>query len=300
MKYFLIIFLVLVSFLEAGAQSYPVFSQYMRNGLALNPAYAGSKENFAVSLVYRQQWTGFNGSPVTQVFNAHAPLKKDRVALGLMAFNDTYGPYRNTGIFANYAFRIRMGKGTLSLGLKGGVYLQEEDQSDFRPVDQNDPVIQGGVYNYTIPNFGAGIYYYSNRFYMGVSVPALLSSHGSELYHDFYNYDILVTSGILIRFSDKFKFKPSFLVNFNLPSSFQVDINGNFIFGDFLWLGGSWRIQDETIVGMIELQLTPQFGIGYSYDYSSGTLNSFNSGSHEVVLRYLFGYKVKATNPRYF
>jgi len=90
------------------------------------------------------------------------------------------------------------------------------------------------------------------------------------------------------------------LLNFNLPSSFQVDINGNFIFGDFLWLGGSWRIQDETIVGMIELQLTPQFGIGYSYDYSSGPLNSFNSGSHEVVLRYLFGYKVKATNPRYF
>jgi len=208
MKYFLTIFLVLVSFLEAGAQSYPVFSQYMRNGLALNPAYAGSKENFAVSLVYRQQWTGFNGSPVTQVFNAHAPLKKDRVALGLMAFNDTYGPYRNTGIFANYAFRIRMEKGTLSLGLKGGVYLQEEDQSDFRPVDQNDPVIQGGVLNYTIPNFGAGIYYYSNRFYMGVSVPAFLSSHGSELYHDFYNYDLLLTSGVLIRFSDKFKFKP--------------------------------------------------------------------------------------------
>lgn len=300
MKKGYIILLLLLSISQAFTQSFPLFSQYMRNGLALNPAYAGSKEAFTASLVYRQQWAGFDGAPKTQVFSAHAPMKSDKVALGLLVYNDSYGITRNTGIFANYAFRIHLKKGILSLGLKGGVYLQEENLGKVVTDQPNDPVFTGNAEKYTVPNFGAGAFYYGEKFYAGLSVPGFLSSRGDQIYHDFHNYNILATSGVLISIVRNVKFSPSFLVNYSIPSNLQMDINGSFIFSDILWIGGSYRIQDQTAVAMLQFQITPQLGIGYSFDYTTGDLNSFNSGSHEFMMMYEFRFKVRASNPRYF
>ncbi len=300
MRYLLIILFFVVSLSDGLAQSYPLFSQYMRNGLAFNPAYAGSSEAFAVSLVYRQQWTGFDGAPKTQVFSAHAPLKSDRVALGLLAYNDAYGVTNNTGIFANYAYRIHLKKGILSLGLKGGVYMQSENLNKVTTDQANDPVFPGSTEKMTVPNFGAGIFYYSEKFYTGFSIPGFLSARAGEIYHDFTNYNFMLTSGALFSISENFKFNPSVLINYSLPSNIQLDLTGNMVFRNFLWIGGSWRMQDNSVVGLLHFQITPQIGIGYSFDYSFGDLNKFNNGSHEVMLVWVLRYKVKASNPRYF
>ncbi len=301
MRYLLIILLFVFSFCDGLAQSYPLFSQYRRNGLALNPAYAGSSEAFAFSLVYRQQWTGLDGAPKTQVFSAHAPLKSDRVALGLLAYNDAYGITNNTGVFANYAFRIHLKKGILSLGIKGGVYMQSENLNKVETADEvEDPVFPGNAEKVTVPNFGAGLFYYGEKFYTGFSIPGFLSSRAGKIYHDFTNYNFILTSGALFSLSKNFKFSPSFLLNYSLPTNIQLDLTGNLVFWDFLWLGGSWRMQDNSVVAMIQFQISPQIGIGYSFDYSFGDLNKFNNGSHEVMLVWELRYKVKASNPRYF
>ncbi len=300
MRYLFGILFFVVSLSDGLAQSYPLFSQYMRNGLAFNPAYAGSSEAFAASLVYRQQWTGFDGAPKTEVFSAHAPLKSDRVALGLLAYHDAYGVTNNTGVFANYAFRIHLKKGILSLGLKGGVYMQSENLNNVITDQANDPVFTGNTEKVTVPNFGAGIFYYGEKFYTGFSIPGFLSSRAGEIYHDFNNYNFMLTSGALFTITRNFKFNPSFLLNYNLPTNLQLDLTGNMVFWDFLWLGGSWRMQDNSVVGLLQFQISPQIGIGYSFDYSLGDLNKFNNGSHEVMLVFELRYKVKASNPRYF
>ena len=300
MRYLLVILLFVLSFCDGLAQSYPLFSQYMRNGLALNPAYAGSSEAFALSLVYRQQWTGLDGAPKTQEFSAHAPIKSDRVALGLLAYNDAYGVTNNTGVFLNYAFRIHLKKGILSLGLKGGVYMQSENLNNVITDQADDPVFAEGTEKVTVPNFGAGIFYYGEKFYTGFSIPGFLSARAGEIYHDFTNYNFMLTSGALFSLSENFKFNPSLLLIYSLPTNIQLDLTGNLVFRDFLWIGGSWRMQDNSVIGLLQFQVTPQIGIGYSFDYSLGDLNKFNNGSHEVMLVWELRYKVKASNPRYF
>lgn len=300
MRYLFTILFFVLSFAGGLAQSYPLFSQYMRNGLALNPAYAGSSEAFATSIVYRQQWTGLEGAPKTEVFSAHAPFKSDRTALGLLAYNDAYGITNNTGVFLNYAFRIHLKKGILSLGLKGGVYMQSENLNSVITDQVNDPVFAEGTEKVTVPNFGAGVFYYGEKFYAGFSIPGFLSARGGEIYHDFTNYNFMLTSGALFTLSRNFKFSPSFLFNYSLPTNIQLDLTGSVLFRDFLWIGGSWRMQDNSVVALLQFQISPQIGIGYSFDYSFGELNKFNNGSHEVMLVWELRYKVKASNPRYF
>jgi type IX secretion system PorP/SprF family membrane protein len=272
----------------------------MRNGLAFNPAYAGSSDAFAASIVYRQQWTGFDGAPKTEVLSAHAPLKNDRVALGLLVYNDAYGVTNNTGLFLNYAFRIHLKKGILSLGLKAGGYMQSENLNSVITDQANDPVFADGSKKVTVPNCGAGIFYYGERFYTGFSIPGFLSSRAGKIYHDFANYNFMLTSGVLFSLSQHVKFSPSFLLNYSLPTNIQLDLTGNMMFWNFVWIGGSWRMQDNSGVAMIQFQISPQIGIGYSFDYSFGDLNKFNNGSHEVMLVWELRYKVKASNPRYF
>jgi len=304
-KYLSVIILFLLTTVSAFSQTYPIYSQYMMNGMVLNPGYTGSRGTFALSSSYRKQWVGIEGAPEIETFSAHAPLKGDRVALGLMAFNESIGVKNTTGIFANYAYHIHAGTGRLSFGLKGGIHITNADYSGVETVDE-DPVFTSGSSGYVLPNFGAGFYYYTDKVFLGVSVPQLLnyreksSRNGYEIYHNIKQYNFLITSGVLMQFSKGFMFKPSFLIKYSQISPLQVDLNGNFIIKDFLWLGGSWRIDDNTLVGIVELQVNDQFKIGYSYDYNTGDLNTFNNGTHEIVVRYEFGYRVNANNPRYF
>lgn len=287
---------------------YPVYSQYLQNGLMINPAYTGSRGALSGFLSYRMQWMGTKGSPVIQSVSLHTPMKNDKVALGLMAQFMQFGFTKSTSIYANYAYHIRVGKGKLSFGLKGGADLSNTDYTGILLTNSGDPVFAVNDKPYVLPNVGAGLYYFSDKLFAGVSVPSFLSykktGTGSvQAFHSFNEYDIVFSAGGLITFSQFFKFKPSLLIDYSLQNTkklTQFDINGNFIIADLIWLGGSWRTSEEVAVGILQVQLNPQLMFGFSYDYPVGRMNSYSKGSSEFILRYEFGYKVSAANPRYF
>ena len=287
---------------------YPVYSQYLQNGLMINPAYTGSRGALSGFLSYRMQWMGTKGSPVIQSVSLHSPMKNDKVALGLMAQFMQFGFTKSTSIYANYAYHIRVGKGKLSFGLKGGADLSNTDYTGILLTNSGDPVFAVNDKPYVLPNVGAGLYYFSDKLFAGVSVPSFLSYNktgtGSvQAFHSFNEYDLIFSAGGLITFSPLFKFKPSLLFNYSLQNTkklTQFDINGNFIIADLIWIGGSWRTSEQVAVGILQVQLNPQLMFGFSYDYPAGRMNSYSKGSSEFILRYEFGYKVSAANPRYF
>jgi type IX secretion system PorP/SprF family membrane protein len=287
---------------------YPVYSQYLQNGLMINPAYAGSREALSAFLSYRMQWMGTPGAPVMQTVSLHSPMKNDRVALGLKARFMQFGNTKSTSIYGIYAYHIRLGKGKLSFGLKAGANLSNTDYNGLDLIDEKDPVFTTPDKPYTLPNAGAGIYYFSDRIFAGIAVPSFLSysrtdQGTTQAYHSFDRYNFVFSAGGLITFSPAFKFKPSVLVDYSLESTEklnQLDINGNFIIADIVWVGGSWRTSEQVAVGILQVLPTPQLMIGFSYDYPVGRMNTFSKGSTEVILRYEFGSKVSAANPRYF
>ena len=287
---------------------YPVYSQYLHNGLMINPAYAGSREALSAVLSYRMQWMGTPGAPVLQSVSLHSPMKNDRVALGLKAQFMQFGVTKSTSVYAVYAYHVIVGNGKLSFGLKAGVDMSNTDYTGLLLTNMGDPVFTTDEKPYILPNVGAGVYYFSNSLFAGFSVPSFLSykrtDQGStQAYHSFNEYDILFSAGGLIIFSQTLKFKPSVLVDYSLQETKklnQLDINGNFIIADLVWIGASWRTSEEVIVGLLQVQPTPQLMIGLSYDYPIGRMNTYSKGSSEFILRYEFGYKVSAANPRYF
>jgi type IX secretion system PorP/SprF family membrane protein len=251
---------------------------------------------------------GTSGAPVIQSVSLHTPLKNDRVALGLMAQFMQFGYTRSTGIYADYAYHIRAGRGKISFGLKAGADISNTDYTGILLTNSGDPVFTSKDDPYILPNVGAGVYYFNDKLFAGFSIPTFLSyrkteNNQVELYHSFKEYDLVFTSGGLIAFSQFFKFKPSLLINYSPQDTkklSQFDINGNFILADLIWIGGSWRTTEEVVVGILQVQLNPQLMFGFSYDYPVGRMNSYSKGSSEFILRYEFGYKVSAANPRYF
>jgi type IX secretion system PorP/SprF family membrane protein len=317
LKYIFIILLFLIPYRSYGqgvpdssriSLGYPVYSQYLQNGLMINPAYAGSREALSAMLSYRMQWMGTPGAPVLQTVSLHSPMKNERVALGIKAQFMQYGVTKSTSVYGIYAYQIKVGNGKLSFGLKAGVDLSNTDYTGLLLTNSGDPVFTSDDKPFVLPNVGAGIYYFSKRFFAGFSVPSFLSYKRTDQgttqpYHSFNEYDIILSSGCLITFSPAFKFKPSVLVDYSLQETkklTQFDINGNFIIADLIWIGASWRTSEEVIVGILQVQPIPQLMIGLSYDYPSGRMNSYSKGSSEFILRYEFGSKVSAANPRYF
>lgn len=301
---FLLAFVFAFPFLAEGQRLFPLYSQYMMNGLALNPAYAGSRDAFNITASHRTQWLGMDGAPVSYTLSAHAPMKKEKVALGLFFFNETIDIRTNLGIYGSYAYRLNLRKGKLSFGLKGGVDIQKADWSRIftEPGGNNDPVFPEVNEQYLVPNVGFGVYYYTRKFYIGASIPSFLSdsltTNRVYLYHDFKNYNYLFTTGFVAG-SNFLKIKPSVLLKYSQNTPLQADFNLSLIFGNFLWIGGGYRIENA-LVGLVKFEITDQFRLGYTYDYSLGELNKFSNGSHEIVLIYDFSYKVKGANPRYF
>src|SRR5664279_745280 len=187
---------------------YPVYSQYLQNGLLINPAYAGSRGALSTFLSYRMQWMGIPDAPVFQSISLNAPMKNDKVGLGLMAQFMKFGYTKSQSIYASYAYHIRLGKGKISFGLKGGFDRSNTDYSGILTTDKNDPVFISSDKPYFLPNIGAGVYYFSEKLFAGVSVPSFLSyrkntSTGSvEAYHSFGNYDLIFSGGGLITLSE--------------------------------------------------------------------------------------------------
>jgi type IX secretion system PorP/SprF family membrane protein len=287
---------------------FPVYSQYLQNGLVINPAYTGTREVLSGFLSYRMQWIGTSGAPLLQSISFHSPMKNDKVALGMMAQFMQYGTTKSTSIYGSYAYHIKLKKGKISFGLKGGVDLSNTDYTGLLLNDPDDPVFKTNEQSLLLPNFGAGAYYFTDRLFAGLAIPSFLnyrrSSNGSAVpYHSFSQYEFLVSGGALIPISPVLKFKPSVLIDYSLDETQQLkqfDINGNFIIADLIWAGASWRITEQVLVGIIQVQVNHQLMFGFSYDYPFGRMNSYSKGSTEFILRYEFRYKVSAANPRYF
>ncbi|MBA4321495.1 MAG: hypothetical protein C0408_01625 [Odoribacter sp.] len=288
---------------------YPVYSQYLHNGLLINPAYAGSREVLSFFLSGRRQWEGIPGSPASETVSIHSLLKNNRVGLGLTGqfFQYASGSSSLNSIYANYAYHVSLGKGKLALGLKTGFDMTKTDYTQLLLVDGNgtDPAFNTKE-TYILPNVGAGFYYYGKKFFLGAAVPQFLSHFnkggGKTGFNAFSDFNVYITAGGLITFTPSLKFKPSVFVDYSVHKArnMRIDLNGNFIIKDFLWLGGSWRTSEDVAVGIVQFQINPQIMFGYSYDYPVGRMNNYSKGSHEIVLRYEFNYKVSAANPRYF
>jgi len=287
-----------------GQRYEPVYSQYDVNGLAINPAYTGSRECFSNIILYRNQWMGFDGTPVTQTLSSHAPFKDEKNAAGLFLFHEKIGVTDFYEIYGNYAFRFKLGTGKLSLGLKAGATIY---QGNFADIKANPEGVNNDMYleneSEILPNFGVGVYYYNDRFFAGASIPKLLSykyrASDKVMQSDPENYDFLVSAGVLIGNSDRIKFKPSFLLRYRLNNTFRIDAGGSFIFANVLWFGGSYRYDNEVVI-TAEYQINEQIRLGGAYDMSLGELAGRTKGSMEFILRYDFKYRIRAVSPRYF
>ena len=290
----------------AYGQQQAMFTQYMFNGLAINPAYAGSQESLSLTALGRQQWTGLDGAPSTQTLSVHSPIKNEKVALGALFVNDKIGVVRQTGFQACYAYRIQMRKGTLSLGLQAGFTSFRSEYSTLFVQDPNDPYFNSNDINKFLPNFGTGAYYYSERFYLGLSVPQLVSNSykresSNALSSVLQVRHYFLTSGYVFDINPSLKLKPSMLLKAVEGAPLALDLNANLLLKEVVWLGLSYR-SFQSLSALLELQLTDQFRLGYAYDFAtSSRQKGLTFGSHELMLNYRFAYtKTKVITPRYF
>jgi type IX secretion system PorP/SprF family membrane protein len=301
--------LTLVS-LTMNAQQNPMFTHYMNNTLAVNPGYAGSRDALTITALDRMQWVDFKGAPMTQTLTMHSPLENKHIGLGFSVLNDKIGPTNNTSVFVDFAYIMKLtAKSKLSLGLSAGVNIFQANLSPLQLDQQSDPVFQNNISNHTTPNFGFGAYYSRERFYAGISAPDLLQNNYSQVKQD--NGNTLVgqeqrhyffIAGAVFKLGENLAFKPTTLVKVTAGAPVEADLTGSFIIMKKLLVGVMYRTGDA-VGALVGFDVTDQFHIGYSYDWSFGLQTfKYNQGSHEIVLRYdfLFFDKKQIHSPRYF
>jgi len=281
-----------------SAQQKELYTQYMFNGLTINPAYAGSHDALNLTAMSRWQWAGFEGAPTTQTISAHSPIKGKNVGLGLMISRDEIGVSNMTSVNGIYAYRLQMGDGYLSMGLQGSLTNYKGDFGN---------LFNGGAADASFvnesefaPNFGAGLYYYTSKFYVGFSVPQFLNGEvGDDGYSQQKHY--FVNGGIVFNVSDNIKLKPNFLLKMVDGAPLSADLNLNALFNDFIWVGVSVR-PPESISGILQVNVSPKFSVGYAYDQIiQEQLKEIGTSSHEVMVNYRIPlFKDRVVTPRYF
>jgi type IX secretion system PorP/SprF family membrane protein len=275
--------------------------QYLNNGLIINPAYAGSREALSATLMHRSQWLGFEGAPISQILAAHTPLKNEKIGLGLMVDNFSIPTVQYNSFYFNYAYRMWIGDTRLSLGLKAGGYIYSEKLED---LNLRDPVATDPLFvpeSGFAPNFGAGAYWYNNKYFVGLAVPFFMStSDTSKIKFDPNNYHYILTAGYLFDFGQNFKIKPVTLIDYN-KYFISYQFAAHFILmNDALWLGTAYK-SNKDLTFMVEVQINPALKIGYAYDHSFSDISKFSNGSHEIMIRYELKYKANVDDsPFYF
>lgn len=287
----------------------------MFNRLIINAGYSGSRDVLSMTLLNRYQWVGFSdGAPRTLTFSAHSPLRNENVALGLYAYSDQNGPFNDVGFMANYAYRLKLAKGTLSLGLQAGFNQVNLDYDELNVRDIDDPLITVRPPNKLRPDANFGIYYYTERFYAGISSKQLFetqygkvtddddeSSYGKLARH-FYGM-----AGFAVPLSESVVFRPGLMIKYAKGSPTNYDINASFLIHNLVWLGTSYRTNinavtsKNAVVFMVELNLTQSWRLGYSYDAYLSEIRLHNQGSHEFMISYDVSlFKPRVVTPRYF
>jgi type IX secretion system PorP/SprF family membrane protein len=319
MKKIIMIMSVLVLSTKLYAQQDPQYTMYMFNQMAVNPAYAGSRECLSATLHYRDQWTGIDGSPKTLGFGIHSPLNNEHIALGLQITNDRLGVTNNTTISGIFAYRIPVTKKSkLSIGLQATMnnYLSNLSSVNLYNINNStaDQVFNSNT-QLLLPNFGAGLYWYSEKAYIGFSVPHFinnpLESKSTTAISDAakqYRH-LFAMAGYMFKLSDVVKLKPSVMLKYAPNSPVETDLNACFLFYDALWLGASWRsdvsaLRDhltESTDFMVIYEINQMLRIGLAYDLTLTKLNAYNYGTYELMVGYDFRNKMdRMLTPRYF
>lgn len=297
---------ILLSGSKAIAQFDPMFTQYMFNELFINPAYAGSRENISATGLIREQWVGLDGAPSTQTFSIHAPVMNKKLGVGLSVLNEGIGVSKRTGFNINGAYRIAMDKNTLSFGLQLGMVTISENLTQLNLQTDNQFMMNTG--RKTAPNFGFGAYYTAPKWYVGLSIPRMLQNRldvasGTTDVQNKLNtgdWHYFITGGSVHSIAPNIKLRPNVMMKVVSGAPIQVDLNCNALFHDFIWAGLGYRTGDAASL-MVGAQLTKQLRLGYAYDYTTSALQDFNSGSHELMLGFDFGFdKNQIVTPRYF
>lgn len=279
---------------SARAQHYPTFSQYIINGLAINPAYAGRNGVMDVTMSHRRQWLGFNGSPVTTALSVNTPLRQKQIGIGMSVVDDRIGPYSNQLANAIYSYRVRLGKYKLSFGLQTGVVVSKVDYESLVRNQQTDALINGQrLVNIGFLS-GAGLYLHNKQLFAGISAPYLVNTLNSDFLKE---NPIIFTGGYFIGLDREHGIKPSILVRYINNSPVSADINLNYYYKYQFGFGVSYR-SNNSLVGIAEFGINHQLRVCYSYDCELNRLKKYQSGSHEILIRYYFGYNINAKNPR--
>ncbi|WP_433810952.1 PorP/SprF family type IX secretion system membrane protein [Flavobacterium johnsoniae] len=299
--------LVLVLFFcySAGfAQQDAQFTQYMYNTISINPAYAGSRGEISIFGLYRTQWVGLEGAPETSSFSINSPISKN-VGLGVSLLNDKIGPVNENNLAVDLSYSIQTSAAAkLSFGIKGAANLFKLDPSKLKPEDQGDPKFQD-FRNKFSPNVGAGIYWHTNNAYVGLSVPNFIETNRyndnqTAIYKDRINYYFIAGYVFNLDRYETVKFKPALLTKMVEGSPLQVDVSANFMFYEKFVLGAAYR-WSASVSALAGFQITDGLYIGYAYDHETTKLANYNSGSHEIFLRFDFIDKFsRITSPRFF
>lgn len=304
-KLYLGAILVVLTVVDLQAQQDPHYTQYMYNMNVINPAYAGSKENLSIGMLYRKQWVEIEDAPTTATFSGHAPVGKN-VGLGLSVISDKIGPVEENNIYGDFSYTLQLGgEHKLAFGLKAGLTLHQvglfSDINHTLP-DANDPAFAENT-SKSYFNLGTGLFYYTNKYYLALSVPNMMKSKhldfngrefGSEVSHYF------LTGGYVFDVSENIKFKPFFMMKsaFNAPTS--LDLSTNFLFNQKFEAGITYRLEDS-FGAMINYAISPNVKLGYAYDHIVSDLNVTTPSSHEIVLLFDLNFPRKvSSSPRFF
>ncbi len=291
--------LAIVSYGQQDAQ----FTQYMYNTININPAYAGSRGAMSIFALHRTQWVGLDGAPTTNTASINTPINNSNLGLGVSFVNDKIGPTNENTISADLSYTIPTSENfKLSFGMKATANLFNLNVDKLNPADQGDPQFQN-LRNVFTPNIGAGIYYHSDKAYLGLSVPNFIQTNRYDdndvaIFKEKINYYLI--GGYVFDLTNDIKFKPAFLTKLVEGSPLQVDVSANLMFIEKVVVGVAYR-WSAAMSAMVGFQVTDGMYIGYGYDLETTNLENYNSGSHEIFLRYeIFKNNEKIVTPRFF
>ncbi len=283
----------------------PVTSQYVLNPLSINPAFAGNRGALNIAAFYRRQWAGIPGAPETMTLAADAPFLNSKLGLGFIITNDKIGVTKETHFITNYAYKISMKKGELSLGLGAGLITTNTAWSDLVVLDPGDENFLTNSRVFVVPDFSFGVYYSYDNFFAGLSVPKLLGykfnfdKNKYTLLFNPGNYDYLLNTGYVYTVNQKIKLLPSTLITISPGEKILFDLNGYVSFNDRFWAGASYR-NNRSLGFLLQFAVNNQLKVAYTYDFDLGKLGRYSNGSHEIMIRYEFHYKVDAISPLNF
>lgn len=324
MKKIYILFVLTILTKIAWGQQDAQYSQYMFNGIYINPAYAGYKQELNIHSFYRNQWTGIKGSPKSMSLAVDAVANNGNVGLALQISSDKLGAQSSLAAYANYAYRLQIGNSEasrLAFGLGLGIVQNGFNEDLLDPIDLEDTRIPSGIQKSILPDARTGAFYSSDRWYLGLSVDNLIAQYTAKQNNNAAYYPTpkphyYLTGGVLLPINETVQLKPSFLLKDDRGGPTSLDVNAFVLLADKIWLGASYRTavklydksylqkdldKRNSVVAMTEIYATPQLRIGYAFDYSLSKLAGYSGGSHEISIGFYIKPKnVRMLTPRYF